>query len=260
LPAAGRIRRVVAQPCGASVDPVDAAIGLLASPLLGPASWEPVALALRARGFEVTVVAHVGPPPGSARSVVDAFVAGLGADQDWVLIPHSNAGLLAPAVARARRVRGIVYVDARLPEPGLRPMKSPPSLAFLAAKADSSGVLPPWSEWWDGDVSHLFPTPAVRRACEAQMRRLPLSYYEDHVDGTGCDRTPSAYLAFGDGYADERERAAAAGWPSVTVEDAHHLHMLVDPDGVAAQVDALIAAIGVPLSAAGKDPRRRLPR
>jgi pimeloyl-ACP methyl ester carboxylesterase len=172
-------------------------------------------------------------------SVVDAFVTGLDADKDWVLVPHSNAGLFAPAVARSRRVSGVVYVDARLPETGVQPMKLPPALAFLADKADSSGLLPSWNLWWGEDIGELFPTRAMQRACESEMRRLPLSYFEDHIDGTGWDEIPSAYLAFGEAYADERNRAAVDGWPSVTLEEAGHLQMLLDPVGVASQIDSL---------------------
>jgi hypothetical protein len=223
---------------------VGAALALLASPLLSAASWEPVAVVLRARGFGVVVLAHEGPAPSSTKSVTDAFVAGLDANEDWLLVAHSNAGIFAPEVARRRRVSGVVYVDSRLPETGARPMKTGPALQFLVGKADSSGVLPPWSGWWD-DVGALFPTLAVQRACEAQMRRLPLRYFEDSIDGTGWDQLPSAYLAFGDGYAAERDRATAAGWPSATVENAAHLHLLIDPDDVASQLECLIAAIGV---------------
>jgi hypothetical protein len=219
-------------------------VALLCSPLLGAGSWEPVAAVLRARGHTIKVVAHEGPAPSSAASVVDAFVAGLDPAEDWVLVPHSNAGYLAPAVARRRRVSAVVYVDARIPETGIRAMRPPEALAFLVAKADSSAMLPPWSKWWDDDVSFLFPTPEVQRASEEQMRRLPLSYFEDHIDGTGWDELPSAYLAFGDGYTSERDRAATAGWPTAMVENAAHLHLLVDPDGVASQIETLIDAIG----------------
>ncbi|HEX3823489.1 MAG TPA: hypothetical protein VHV79_03365 [Mycobacteriales bacterium] len=37
------------------------------------------------------------------------------------------------------------------------------------------------------------------------MRPLPLRYFLDVIDGTGYDALPSAYLAFGEQYADERE-------------------------------------------------------
>jgi hypothetical protein len=222
---------------------MDSRLALLASPLLGPGSWESTADALRARGHSVTVVAHVGPAPSSATAVVEAFVADLDPSVEWVLVAHSNAGLLVPAVARSRRVSGVVYVDARLPETGVHPMRPAEALAFLETKVDHSGMLPPWIRWWEEDLSFLFPTRAAQLAGEAEMRRLPLSYFSDLIDGTGCDELPSAYLAFGDGYAEECARAEAAGWPTLTMPDAEHLHLLVDPAGVAVHVDQLIAAI-----------------
>lgn len=217
-----------------------AALALLTSPLLGPGSWQPAAAALRARGFSPTVVAHEGPAPSSADAVVAAFVAGLDPDVEWAVIAYSNAGLLAPAVARHRHVRATVYVDARLPEPGIHPMRPAAAIEVLAAMADEYETLPPWGKWWSDDISYLFPSPEVQQACVAEMRRLPLSYFQDLVDGTGWDETPSAYLAFGDGYATERERAAAAGWPTGTIGGAEHLHLLVDPDGVASQIERLL--------------------
>lgn len=224
-----------------------AALALLASPLLGPASWEPAATALRARGHDITVVAHGGPAPSSAAAVIAAFTAALDPDRDWLLVPHSNAGLLAPAVARDRSVRAIVYVDSRLPATGEQPMKSGTPLAFLTKLVDGESALPPWSRWWDGDgLGDLFPTAAAQCTCEAEMRRLPLRYFESLVDGTGWDAVASAYLAFGDGYAAERDRAAAADWPTATIEGAQHLHMLVDPAGVAQRLENLLAAISEP--------------
>jgi hypothetical protein len=58
------------------------------------------------------------------------------------------------------------------------------------------------------------------------------------VAGARC-----AYLAFGDTYAAETARARQAGWP-VTVLDGGHLHMLVDPDEVAAAIVGLLAYLG----------------
>jgi hypothetical protein len=216
----------------------------LASPLLGPTPWQPVADRLRARGLRVAVVAHTGPAPASAAEVAASFTASLESEAPWVLVPHSNAGLFAPVIARTRHVRGVVYVDARLPAPGLACLSSPAALAFLATKVDAAGLLPPWHAWWDDDLAQLFPSDAIRRACEAEMRRLPLAYFRDRVDGDGWDRLPSAYLAFGTTYAAERERAAAAGWPTATIDGAEHLHMLVDPDHVAAEVARLMRSIG----------------
>lgn len=219
-------------------------IALLASPLLGPASWEPVVPELRRAGWDAVVAAHAGPAPSSAADVITAFLDALAADDEWILVPHSNAGLLAPSVARQRHVRAVVYVDARLPENGVHPMSPDSSLQFLADRVDDDGVLLRWSDWWDTDIGHLFPSAESDRRCRAEMRRLPLAYFKDTVDASGWTDVPSAYLAFGDVYDPERTRAASLGLPVATMAGAH-LHMLIDPAGVATQIGTLLTALNV---------------
>jgi hypothetical protein len=218
--------------------------GLLTSPLLGPAAWGPVCAELAAIGHEAVVAAHVGAAPASAEEVSAAFVDALRPTDDWVLVPHSNAGLFAPAVARHRRVRAVVYVDARLPASGVHPMSSQESLRFLTELADAHGLLPRWSDWWDDDIGVLFPSEASRRTCESEMRRLPLDYFRDAVDGAGWSKLSSAYLAFGDTYAAERNRASEVGFPTTRINDAEHLHMLIDPTGVAREITQLVTELG----------------
>ena len=161
-------------------------IALLASPLLGPASWEPVHETLKSRGWDSVIAAHSGTAPSSAAVVIASFIEAIAPADEWILVPHSNAGLLAPAVARSRAVKAVVYVDARLPEPGAHPMSPPSSLEFLAQHVSGDGRLAAWNE----------------------MRRLPIDYFKDSVDGTGWADVPSAYLAFGEVYATP---AAVAG-------------------------------------------------
>ena len=44
---------------------------------------------------------------------------------------------------------------------------------------------------------------------------------------------PCGYLAFGNGYADQRDLAAGRGWPVATLDDVGHLAPLVAPARVA---------------------------
>jgi pimeloyl-ACP methyl ester carboxylesterase len=195
-------------------------------------------------GWESVVAAHAGAAPSSASEVVAAFVASLSPTEEWVLVPHSNAGLMAPAVARQRRVRAVVYVDARLPRSGAHPMSTRESLQFYARLAKPDGLLPPWCDWWEDDIGHLFPSEESRRRCESEMRPLPLDYYRSVVDGTGWEDLPSAYLAFGEVYAAERARAAEAGFQTATIDAAAHLHQLIDPAEVARHIQRLVTALG----------------
>jgi len=193
---------------------------LVPSPLLGPAAWAPVAELLDAR------VAGV-----------DDVVAAAADLHEVVLVVHSNAGLYAPLMASQTAARSTVYVDAALPGDGPDTALAPPRfLEFLEGLADADGLLPPWTRWWDDGVDDLFPDAATRAAVEAEQPRLPLSYFTSRVAvPAGWAERPSAYLAFGDTYADEIAFAHAHGWP-VTALAGRHLHQLVAPAEVAAAI------------------------
>jgi hypothetical protein len=198
---------------------------LIPSPLLGPATWAPVAELL---GGRVVTVEAVEPGPSEV-----------------VLVVHSNAGLHAPLLAARIGARATVYVDAALAGDGPDTALAPPRfLELLETLADDDGVLPPWTQWWeDDDVRDLFPDAATRAVVEAEQPRLPLSYFTSRVAvPAGWAERPCAYLAFGDTYADEIALARAHGWP-VTVLAGGHLHQLVTPAEVAAAITGLVAGL-----------------
>jgi hypothetical protein len=221
-----------------------AVLALLPSPLLGGEVWEPVAGLLRESGRRAEAVHLDDRVPLSAREVLDDYLAVLPADEEYVLVPHSNAGLYLPALTRHRRVAGAVFVDAGLPPlgGGEAPVVPADFRPMLVRIADEQGMLPVWTQWWDEDeVRGLFPDPAVRAAVEQQQRRLPLTYFEDTIDvpQRWADR-PCAYLSFGEGYASEAAEARRAGWPVQTLDGAH-LEMLVHPGQVS---EAIVMLLG----------------
>jgi hypothetical protein len=223
-------------------------VALLGSPLLGPAAWQPVAAELRARGPDVEVP---GAPATSRtpQDVLDAYLIGLPADRDLLLVAHSNAGLYVPALIGQRSVVGYVLVDARLPpRSGPIPMARPGTLDNLAAMADDDGLLPPWTRWWpEADGDGLFPSAESRLRIEREQPRLPLSYFRSAlIAPDGWDDGPGAYLAFSDAYAPDRDEAARRGW-TVATRPGGHLHLLVDPTGVADEIDRLLAVRGYPM-------------
>lgn len=214
---------------------------LIPSPLLGPATWEPTARALQRLGRHTSVpsltsVARAAPPYWPAG--VDAIVRAAG-DAPVVLVPHSNSGLYMPAVlgALGEQVQRVVFVDAALPAQGYHAQRD-----FLDRLVDAQGYLPPWTSWWDEpDVAGLFPDAETRARVQAEQPRMPLAYY-DHRPPVrdGWDRAGCAYLWFGEPYDATAETAAGYGWPTGHVA-GHHLHMLADPEGVAAAVLELAA-------------------
>ncbi|CAN7375088.1 alpha/beta fold hydrolase [Knoellia sp. LjRoot47] len=208
---------------------------VLPSPLVGSGAYAVLAQAFR----DAEVSAEVAEPPGGLTSggeVLRAFAAVAERERPDVVVAHSNAGLVAPAVADGIP---LVFVDAALPAgEGESPMAPPAMLGHLAALADGHGVLPPWTQWWDEeDVAPLFPDARARAAVEASEPRLPLGYFRTTVPSPkGWERGPRAYLAFGATYAVELARARRLGWPTGEVEGARHLHFLHDPAGVARAV------------------------
>jgi len=220
-------------------------LALLPSPLLGSAVWQPVARVLADHGWH-TVICVAAPPVRTGQDALDAFVAALPTEQDLVVVPHSNAGVYVPELVMQRRVVGAVFVDAVLPPGrGHVPLAPPAFLDLLREKADDDGLLPVWTSWWDeADVMDLFPDAQTRARVEIEQQQLPLSYFESTLPiPQGWDDIPGAYLAFGDTYATERDQAAQRRWPVSTLSGGH-LHMLIDPEKVAAELVALISGLG----------------
>src|SRR5215468_7995005 len=164
---------------------MDPVLCLLPSPLLGPACWRPVAAALAAGDWTVAKVPPARIAPRTGAAALAALLAAIPNDRDVVLIPHSNAGLFVPSLAAARRrAVGYVFADAGLPAAAAErvPMVPRQFYDMLAAKADTDGMLPPWTQWWDGeDLSGLFPDADTRAEVESQQQRLPLSYFAESV-------------------------------------------------------------------------------
>ena len=219
---------------------------MLPSPLLGPAMWRPVAAELARRGWQTVLPGAADGAPQTPDDVLRHLTGALPADRDLILLPHSNAGLYVPALTARLRVAGYVFVDAGLPEGTTVPLAAPAFYDFMRAKADEDGLLPPWTRWWGEDaLAALFPDGAARAEVEREQRRLPLSYFSRSLPvPAGWDDRPGAYLAFGDTYGADRERAIRRGWPTTTLPAAH-LHTLVAPAQVAGEIDGLLAAIGL---------------
>ncbi|WBB91321.1 alpha/beta hydrolase [Verrucosispora sp. WMMC514] len=230
------------------------ALVLLHSLLLGPVTWAPVAARLRALDAAAVVpslvhVAAVGEPPfwpGVAAAVSDS-VSQLPDGQPIVLVAHSNAGLVVPAVvpAAGRPVVGCLFVDASLPSrSGPTPAASPERLAYLRSVA-TEGRLPQWTTWWEEEaVASLLPDPRTRSMVSAEQPRLPLSYYEQQFPvPAGWDDRPCGYLLFGPPYDRMAQESRTRGW-SVAEVPGGHLHQLVDPDAVTARILTITARWG----------------
>ena len=218
-------------------------LALLPSPLLGPASWAPVAGELTRRGHRVSVP-RLAPPVATPADVLAGYLAGTPDEPGLVLVPHSNAGPYVAALAVERDASTVVFADALLPSAEATTSTAAGGFRDAIGRlADADGVLPPWTSWWpEADTAGLFPDTAARGAVEREQPRLPLAYFDEPIaTPPGWRSLPAAYLAFGDTYAAERATATARGWPVETLP-GRHLHQLVDPVGVADAVLRLLAA------------------
>lgn len=216
---------------------------LVPSPLVGPATWAPVAAVLREHGYD-TIVPMLTDQADDPRptwqqhaEAVAQALAGADAKAPLILAGHSGAGPLLPAIRRQRAhpVAAYLFVDAGIP----RDRAS--RLDLLAAEA------PEWAAafredllagaryptWTDDDLWELVPDAQQRAAVLTEMRPRPLAFFSEPIPVfAGWPDAPCAYLHFSAAYEVPAAHAQRAGWAYRRI-DAGHFHMLVDPAGVA---------------------------
>ena len=223
-------------------------ITLVHSPLLSPYSWDRVASALRAEGHRVAVPdlrpALAGPPPYLPR-LRDAVVAAV--DDTTTLVAHSAAGPLLPAVAETLgpAATAAIFVDARLPHPGLSWLESlPAERSARVRELAVDGFLPPWDTWFPAEVmAQEIPDPEVRERFSAELRPTPFALYEERTPSATpvFDGLPHAYLRLTPAYDGDAETAERAGWPVVR-RDSVHLAPLSRADEVVAALHEIFPA------------------
>ncbi len=220
--------------------PVSAAV-LVHSPLVGPLTWRAVAADLEGAGVATVVPSLSGATSHEAMKaavLADVRRATL-ADGPIVLVGHSGAGALLPAVAEiladtVTPVEALVFVDARLPRPGRSWFAdaSAERAEHLRELAGEGDALPPWHDWFGPDaLARLLPDAGLRQRFTDEVPRLPLAYFNEPAP-TAQWRGPIAYLLLSEAYRDEAERLRYAGVP-VIIEITDHLAMLSRPATVA---------------------------
>ncbi len=99
-----------------------------------------------------------------------------------VLVGHSGAGVLLPAVREAlgRAVAGYIFVDADIPEDNKSRLDLFQSREDRNSfrRAAQEGMLPTWTE---EDLLETIPNPVLRRRFVAELRPLPLAVYEEPI-------------------------------------------------------------------------------
>jgi hypothetical protein len=220
------------------------------SPVVGPSTWKYTAEVLQDNGFgcavpDLTALATMDPPyyPKYATAAAAAVD---GTSGPVVVVGHSAAGALLPAIAEAvgDRTCGAVFVDAMLPQPGRSWFDTaPPGLeAQLRGLADHD-LLPPWHEWFPtGSLEALVPDPARRRRLIAEIPRLPIAYFDEPAPPARFAKPVAcAFLRLGAPFDRAADKAERLGW-WVTRREWDHLRMLSDPDAVADLIAQSISA------------------
>lgn len=150
-----------------------------------------------------------------------------------VLVGHSAAGLLLPVIADALTVdvAALVFVDSFLPPSAGRLALAPPRFIVRLRELARDGVLAPWWSWFGEDaMTELVPDERLRAALEAEMPRLPLSYFETGVPMPDAwNRRACAYLLLtAEPYGQSADEARSLGWPVLEIQDVRHLAIATD--------------------------------
>jgi hypothetical protein len=252
---------------------------LIHAPVLGPASWAPVAEELARRGHRVSVPSlagfTTGGPPYTPRLVQQARAqiqhARAAAAQDrpsggpvqrsagpargrlaerLVVVVHSGAGVFAPYLAAGPGGPGVtvIFADAGLPpEDGQGRVIDEQFLPFVR-DLSGDGLVPPWPQWWPAaELDPLFPDQATRERVSSEAAPLPLAFFEETLPPLPEDwgSHGRAFLRFSEGYQEPARRAAARGWP-VRDLPGGHLHMLIAPAAVAGAIISLTGTLQAP--------------
>jgi len=230
---------------------------LVHSPLVGPATWDPVAAELRRHGHPVVVpgltpAAYLRPPylrAATMEAVGAVRGSGHAGEDAVVLAGHSGAGPRLPTIALALTNAGFpvvatIFVDAGLPLDGRTPREAaPPAFTdLLRDLAGADGRLPPWSQWWGPDaLAELIPDDGVRARIEAELTTVPAALFDEPVPTPpGWRGEACAYVCFT--YEDEAAAAEQRGWPTRRL-GGHHLHLVTHPAEVATALVDLTSAV-----------------
>ena len=222
---------------------------LIHSPLVSPLTWSLVADELRRNGHPALVPSLFAAPDASLpywRQHVNA-VAAVTHSQSPVLVGHSGAGPLLPAIAQALHphipVVGYVFADTDLPHDQASRFDLFESVedveAFREEAAD--GMIPAWTA---DDLRGSIPDDAVRERFAADLRPVPLAVYEEPLPVfEGFPDAPCGYLHFSKSYDNAASEAQSYGWLYKRMDGGHFL-LLNAPHEVAAALMDFAAQIG----------------
>lgn len=159
---------------------------LVPSPLVGPSSLARLADAaadadIRVSLPDLTSMADSDNPHDDfCRLAVDA---GRETNVAPLVVGHSGAGAFLPAIGSAiGNVAGLVFLDAVVP-PAAGVHSTSPGIREMLDSVTEDGVLRRWLSWWPEEaIIDLLPIEADRAELEADMPRVPRSFYDHDVN------------------------------------------------------------------------------
>ncbi len=215
---------------------------LIHSPLVGPLTWSLVADEMRQRGIDVVVPTLVDSPNSGesfwkqhAESVSQAL-ANIPKDAFVILVAHSGAGPLLPAIGEAlpNPVNAYIFADAGLPRDGATRLDLMQSEESDWAKQfqehlENGGRFPNWS--FD-DLQEIIPDEELREQMVAEIHPRALDFFTEPIPVfEGWPDAPCIYVLFSEPYKRAAIEARQLSWPTYELE-AGHFHMLVDAKAV----------------------------
>jgi hypothetical protein len=217
---------------------------LLHSPLVGANFWHPVAQMLESQGTRCSLPSAIERDRELVawRDWPNVASAGLNVPPGAIVVGHSAAGFLLPSLASTFSASGVIFVDALIPpDQGSVPPADSDFLQFVRSlPRDDDGLLPPWSRWWgEGAIERLIGDAQTYRRFEAELPRLPLSWFDDAVDVPRWQHLPAGYVQTSARFASSSRDAQERGW-AVRALAGTHLHPLLAPRETA---DALLEIV-----------------
>lgn len=171
-------------------------------------------------------------------------LAQIPAQQKVILVAHSGAGPLLPAIRQklTHPVFAYIFVDAGIPREGLSRLDLMKLEDAQWAEQFHQSLLqgekfPAWSE---EDLEEIIPDVEKRQKLVDKIRPRSLAFFVEAIPvQAGWPDAPCIYIKFSASYEWDALQAREAGWPVYSI-DVAHFHMLVDPIAVA---DLLVTSV-----------------
>ena len=212
--------------------------------------WDRLRPGLERRGHRVIAVdLPISDPALGGTAYAQAVVDAIPADSQPLLVGHSMGGLVVPLVASMRAVRGIVFLAAFLPVPGLSANDQRASEALDAAYRPTTAE---WTDLGDGvwmvgpaTATEIFfhdAEPADARWATDRLRPQAYRVVEEKTPLVAWPDVPCRSIVCRDDHAidpDWVRSAARDRLGTVAVElDGGHSPFLTRPDELADVLDA----------------------